>query len=133
MIKEKHIPVVLKECTFAIALLLLLPPAAAADADRGEGLYTDTYKCYACHGYNAQTGYKRLKPMRFTQEGFIRIVRTGMPGSGFREMPAYADVSKKDLADIYAYILSIPFDAPGFEEIPLLEDIRNRKMNSLGD
>jgi mono/diheme cytochrome c family protein len=95
------------------------PGAASGDAARGRVLYTTTYKCYACHGYDAQTGERRLVPLNFTRDGFATFVqRSPLP-----QMPAYPDASDAELADIYAYIQSLPIDAPAVEEIPLLEDV----------
>jgi mono/diheme cytochrome c family protein len=107
---------------------LAQPPdrSTTGDAQRGGRLFTDTYNCYACHGFDAQTGQRRLKPMNYTQERFISFVRN----SPLPQMPAFADVPARDLADIYAYILSIPVDAPEVSETPLLENILQRKLGA---
>jgi len=97
------------------------------DAGRGATLFSSTYKCFACHGYDAQTGQRRLKPMNYTEEGFTTFVQN----SPLAQMPAYPDVSATALADIYAYILSIPVDAPEIEDIPLLQDILEGKLSAL--
>ena len=98
------------------------------NAQRGAKLFSDTYNCYACHGFDAQTGQRRLVPMKYTQEGFIAFVnRSPLP-----QMPAFADVPAQDLADIYAYIRSIPEDAPKVSDVPLLNDILQREMKALG-
>jgi len=102
---------------------------ATGNAQRGEALFTAVYKCYACHGFDAQTGQRRLKPMNYTEDGFITFVNN----SPLPQMPAYADVPTEDLADVYAYILSIPIDAPEVEDVPLLSDILDRKLESLSD
>lgn len=91
------------------------------DPDRGRGLYEETYKCYACHGYDAQSIEPRLKPLNFTQDGFVTFVQN----SPLPLMPAYPDAPAQDLADIYAYIRSIPEDAPEVDEVPLLRAIRD--------
>jgi hypothetical protein len=96
-------------------------PAATGDKERGKA-YFQTYKCYACHGYSGQTGVRRLVPMRFPQEAFIGFVRN----SPIPDMPAYRDVPTAKLADLYAYIRSIPADAPEVSKVPLLEEIRAR-------
>lgn len=99
------------------------------DADRGRVLFTTTYKCYACHGYDAQTGERRLLPMQYTQEDFTTFVqRSPLP-----QMPAYPDMSSQALADVYAYIRSIPEDAPDVQDLPLLRSIRERKIDALSD
>lgn len=100
------------------------PAELVGDADRGEAAYTSEYKCYACHGYDAQTGERRLVPMRFTQEGFITFVQN----SPLPQMPAYPDVPAQALADIYAYVQTIPADAPEIEDVPLLKALRDAKL-----
>lgn len=102
-------------------------PSLVGDAARGEPLYADTYNCYACHGFDAQTGERRLLPMNYTQEAFITFVQN----SPLPNMPPYPDVPPQDLADIYAYIRSIPVDAPDLNSVPLLRDIRERKTAAL--
>jgi len=103
--------------------------AATGNAARGSTLFTTGFKCYACHGFDAQTGQRRLKPMNYTEDGFITFVRS----SPLPQMPAYPDASRAALADVYAYVLSIPVDAPDIDEIPLLRDIRDSKMRALGE
>lgn len=97
------------------------------DARRGKPLFDDAYNCYACHGFDAQTGERRLLPMNYTQEGFITFVQN----SPLPNMPAFPDAAAQDLADIYAYINSIQVDAPAVDQLPLLKDIRDRKQAAL--
>ena len=97
--------------------------APVGDAARGKPLFADTYNCYACHGLDAQTGERRLVPMIYPQEAFIAFVQN----SPLPQMPAFPDVPAQDLADIYAYIRSLPADAPAVTDIPLLQAIRDRK------
>src|SRR5512138_1551955 len=117
----------------ALGAALLLAPFAApqaqqltGDATRGKSLFTTEYKCYACHGFDAQTGERRLLPMNYTQEGFITFVQN----SPLPNMPAYPDMPAQALADVYAYIRSIPVDAPDLESIPLLQQLRDRKLQA---
>jgi mono/diheme cytochrome c family protein len=93
------------------------------DSARGEPLYADTFNCYACHGFDAQSGERRLLPLNYTQEGFITFVQN----SPLPNMPAFPDASAQQLADIYAYIRTIPADAPAVGEVPLLREILERK------
>lgn len=102
--------------------------AATGDAARGKQLFSDTFNCYACHGFDAQTGERRLVPMRFPQDGFITFVQN----SPLPQMPAFPDASAQDLADIYAYIRTIPADAPPLGELPLLRDVLDRKNAAAG-
>ena len=97
------------------------------NADNGKELYV-AYSCYACHGYTGETARVRLNPLLFTLEDFVEYLRNppevlgaggfGMPFS----MPAYAgpDVSGQDLADVYAYLRSLPSTSLDPENIPLL-------------
>jgi len=117
-------------CLLAATSALVMPSSSvraqtpAGDAQRGKTLFL-SYKCYACHGYTGETGQTgvRLNPPRFPQIAFMAYVRNP---SGRRTeggiMPAYAgeDVSDQTLADIYAYVSSLPSSTPPLAEIPLL-------------
>ena len=99
---------------------------AAQDTDavgRGQYLYEDGYKCFACHGYDGQSGLRRLVPLNYTLPGFTALVRN----SPFAQMPSYNDVPDDDLAAIFSYIGSLAADAPAIEDVDLLDDIRRRK------
>lgn len=102
---------------------LLLAFAAAAftqtpDAQNGRKLFT-RFGCYQCHQREAQgaaaTG-PRLGPHPIPYANFSRYVRqpTG-------QMPPYTAkvVKEADLADIYAFLQSLP-DPPPAKDIPLL-------------
>jgi mono/diheme cytochrome c family protein len=108
-------------------LTLAQPGPATGDAQRGKELFTNGYKCYACHGFDAQTGQRRLVPMNYTEEGFITFVQN----SPLPQMPVYADVADQDLADVYAYIRTIPVDAPEVDRIPLLKNILDESIKAL--
>ncbi len=99
------------------------------DAARGEPLYSDTFNCYACHGFDAQSGERRLVPLNYTQEGFVTFVQS----SPLPNMPAFPDASPQQLADIYAYIRTIPADAPALADVQLLRDILDRKAQAAGE
>src|SRR5262245_12473715 len=99
----------------------LAPPTG--DAKRGQELFEKTYKCYACHGYDGQTGNPRLVPMNRTQEAFLAYVRK--PSTP--QMPKFVDPPEKDLVDVYAYVRSIPVAAPPADSIPLLKGIIDRR------
>ena len=103
--------------------------AVVGDAARGRPLFSYTFNCYACHGFDAQSGERRLVPMNYTQEGFITFVQN----SPLPNMPAFPDASPQQLADIYAYIRTIPADAPAVGEVPLLRDILDRKTRAAAD
>ena len=96
--------------------------ALEGDAGRGAALFVD-YTCYGCHGYTGETGRgPRLNPPRLRQAQFIGYLRN--PPNP-RQMPPYrqVDVSDQKLADIYAFLTSLPPASPEAEDIPLLRDI----------
>jgi ubiquinol-cytochrome c reductase cytochrome c subunit len=115
-------------CGLAVTLLAAAPlaqapaPAAAAapkgDAARGRKLY-DSVGCYQCHGFVAQGGGAgpRLAPKLLPFDALSRYVRkpTG-------DMPPYTAkvVSDQELADIYAFLATIP-QPPAVDSIPLLK------------
>jgi len=121
-------------CTITAAAALIAVTLAAqppsqtvvGDAARGQPLFADTFNCYACHGFDAQSGERRLVPMNYTQEGFITFVQN----SPLPNMPPFPDASAQQLADIYAYIRTIPADAPAVNDLPLLRDILDRKAQA---
>jgi len=116
----------------ALGLLIAAAPAPAqqnagsapvGNAERGRQLFSDTYNCYACHGFDAQTGERRLVPMNYPVEGFITFVQN----SPLPQMPAFRDASAQTLADIWAYLKTIPVDAPPLADLPLLRDVLARR------
>ena len=96
------------------------------DAKRGKELFDKTYRCYACHGFDGQTGSPRLVPMARSQEAFLTYVRK--PST--EGMPKFPTVPERDLVDVYAYIRSIPVAAPPVETIPQLKDVLDRRARS---
>jgi mono/diheme cytochrome c family protein len=113
----------------AVTLSAQQGQAVVGDAARGKPLFADTFNCYACHGFDAQSGERRLVPLNYTQEGFITFVQS----SPLPNMPAYPDASPQQLADIYAYIRTIPADAPAVADVPLLRDILERKARAAAE
>jgi mono/diheme cytochrome c family protein len=107
----------------AVSLAAQQPAAIVGDAARGEPLFADTFNCYACHGFDGQSGERRLVPLNYTQDGFITFVQS----SPLPNMPAYPDASPQQLADIYAYIRTLTPDAPPLAEVPLLREILEEK------
>ncbi len=119
----------------AVWLLLVSSGAAQApvalaaptgDATRGKVLFEQTLRCYACHGFDAQTGSPRLVPMVRSEEVFLAYVKK--PAT--QGMPSFRDAADRDLADVYAYIRSIPRAAPAAESIPLLKSILDRRTSA---
>ncbi len=99
----------------------LAPPTG--DAVRGKVVFEQTLRCYACHGFDAQTGSPRLVPMARTQEVFLAYVRKPATVG----MPSFRDAAERDLLDVYAYIRSIPPAAPAADSLPLLKSIIDRR------
>lgn len=97
--------------------------APTGDATRGKTLFEQTLRCYACHGFDGQTGSPRLVPMARSQEVFLAYVRK--PAT--QGMPSFRDAAERDLLDVYAYIRSIPVAAPAADSIPLLKSIVDRR------
>jgi mono/diheme cytochrome c family protein len=105
----------------AIAASLLLGQAAAsaASAEKGKTLFT-TYGCFQCHGTVGQGGNAgpKIAPDPMPYEALVNFVRTTN-----RQMPPYREavLPSDDLADIYAYLQSIP-KSQDYKSIPLLND-----------
>lgn len=101
---------------FLLLLAFVSLTATAADAEKGRATFVQ-HGCYQCHGFMGQGGAgKTLAPNPLPFETFAVFVRNT---SG--AMPPYqkAILSDDDLADIYAYLRSIP-KPPDYKRIPLL-------------
>lgn len=100
--------------------------AQSADTGRtvsGKTLFNDKFMCYTCHGYSGQNGSgARLVPMKMAQAAFIAYVRN--PPAPNR-MPSFSAkvMTDAELADVYAYIKSLPDSAPDPKTVPLLRDL----------
>jgi len=81
----------------------------AGDAAKGKAVFLKEL-CFTCHGRSGQGGaYNGPAPI---------LAQTPMPFEGFKaqirnpvnDMPAYSDavLSDKDIADIYAFVKSLP-------------------------
>ena len=100
--------------------------APTGDAKRGKDLFENKLRCYACHGFDGQTGSPRLVPMNRSQEAFLTYVRK--PAT--QGMPSFVDVQERDLTDVYAYIRSIRQAAPAVDTIPILKGIVDRRTRA---
>jgi mono/diheme cytochrome c family protein len=108
----------------AFSLSAQTPPAGAAgkapagNIDNGKKIYT-TYGCYQCHNYAANGGGAgpRLAPNPIAFAAFLRQIRK--PSN---EMPPYTEkvVTDQEVADMYAFLLTIP-PAPPAASIPILQ------------
>ena len=94
--------------------------ALAASAEKGKAAYVK-HGCWQCHGFMGQGGVTgpKLAPNPMPAEAFAAFVRFTN-----RAMPPYqkAILSDGDLADIHAYLQSIP-KAPDYRSIPLLNPL----------
>jgi mono/diheme cytochrome c family protein len=119
------------DTTYAVApeQLALSVPIDTADVARGRHFATGIAGCIDCHGAHLQgTVFLDVPPFRmvapnltrgqggiggtFTDADFVRAIRHGVgpDGRGLYIMPAgdYSHLSDQDLADIIAYVKSVP-------------------------
>ena len=114
----------MKSCSVAIGLAALAAglvlgqaSALAASAEKGKVAFIKN-GCWQCHGERGQGGVTGFKlapdPIPFeTLQTFVRTTNRNMP-------PYRVEIlSNDDLADIYAYLQSIP-KGPDAKSIPLL-------------
>ena len=112
-------------CTLAAAMIIpgqSQDPAAnlTGNVERGKTLFNAAFKCASCHGTTGESGSPRLVPMRRSQADFIKFVQKPTVNA----MPAFGDQSPQALADVYAYIKSIPERTPPpLPNIPVLNDV----------
>jgi mono/diheme cytochrome c family protein len=110
-----------------ILILSFLVIAASALAQTKPGDVTNGKRifmrngCYQCHGTVGQGGLAgpRLAQTKLSQAGFTAYVRNPAPGS----MPPFRAkvMSDQELADVYAYVQSVPPPVPP-ADIPILKD-----------
>ena len=115
---------------FALTALLAAGALATAqaqnappgDAAHGKQVYLSD-ACFTCHGRSGQGGaYEGPAPI---------LARTALPFEGFKaeirnpvkDMPAYSDavLSDQDIADIYAFVESLPVPQTP-KDIPILNN-----------
>jgi mono/diheme cytochrome c family protein len=100
--------------------------APTGNAQRGKTLFETSLRCYACHGFDGQTGSPRLVPMVRAEDVFLAYVRK--PAT--QGMPSFVAQTEADLRDVYAYIRSIPQAAPNADAVPLLKGILDRRAKA---
>ena len=113
----------MKRIAALIFALSLAPTASfAASAEKGKAAFLQ-HGCWQCHGTQGQgsimtSGGKRLAPDPLPWEAFAGFVR-----STNRAMPPYSEamLPNDDLADIHAYLSSIP-KTKDHKSIPLLSE-----------
>jgi mono/diheme cytochrome c family protein len=112
---------VLAPAVFAAGLMFGAAATLAADAAKGKAAYMK-FGCWQCHGTEGQGSAatsqgKVLAPDPPPLDTFVKFVR-----STDRAMPPYSEqvLSNEDLADMHAYLSSIP-KGKDYKSIPLLE------------
>ncbi len=102
-----------------LTMSLFAQTKPSGNADAGKKLFTAN-GCYQCHGYVGQGGAAgaRIGRTALNLQAFTKYVRqpTG-------QMPPYTAkvMTDEQLADVYAYLQSIPA-APARKDIPLLNE-----------
>src|SRR5579863_3317737 len=101
------------------ATSLLLAQSPKGDAANGKKLFA-SYGCFECHGYVGQGGAAgaRIAPKPLPWAAFSKYVRHPT-----NQMPPYTTkvVSDDQLADIHAYLESIPAP-PAVKDVPQLNN-----------
>jgi mono/diheme cytochrome c family protein len=111
-----------KHITLTASLLVLAAGLNGQDAKHGKELFLKN-TCYGCHGFSGENGPgARLVPMKMAQATFIAYVRNPPRAN---QMPSYSPkvLSDADMADIYAYIKTIPDTERPAKSIPVLKQI----------
>jgi mono/diheme cytochrome c family protein len=121
-------------CFIAAALVLCMEAAPTSpvtgNAVSGKKLYY-SYGCYACHGYNGETGARPFVGRwghLATEQEFITFLRgrtNVAPVVPSASMPNFSAASLPDqnAKDIYAYIRTFKSSAPELKDIPTLNEI----------
>ena len=109
--------------TLLAGVALAQQSTTTGNADNGKRLFLRD-GCWACHGYAGQGGRDgaRLADTALTTAQLTRYVRR--PSGA---MPAYIDkvITDQELADIYAYVKSLPGPKP-VKDIPLLNELKGQ-------
>jgi mono/diheme cytochrome c family protein len=116
-----HLGIRVGLAALATGLLLGQGTALAASAEKGKVAYMRN-GCFQCHGTVGQgsvqtSGGRVITDTALPYEAFAAFVRTAK-----RQMPPYSEkiLSNDDLADIYAYLKSLPKTAD-YKTVPLLK------------
>ena len=112
-------------CMALLGVVASLTGALAADAAKGKTAYIQN-GCWQCHDFAGEAA---------STSGGTVLARTALPLDAFKTfvrattgaMPPYrpAVLSDDDLADIYAYLQSLPVPKP-VSDIPLLNATRSK-------
>ena len=105
---------------FLVVAAAALSQTKPGDTTNGKRIFMRN-GCYQCHGTVGQGGLAgaRLAQTKLTLAGFTAYVRNPAPGS----MPPFRAkvMSDQELADVYAYVQSVPPPVPP-ADIPILND-----------
>ena len=131
----------MKKSAVALGFVLLAvstpraQPPATGDPNKGKTLFA-AHRCFACHGYNGETGTRLLQedgtfiPRLLTVRGFTAFIRAPRPGDAppvgsSVTMPSYGVSSLPDpqAADLFAYIKTFKPTQPALTDIPLLNQM----------
>ena len=102
----------------------------SGNAANGKQLFYN-YGCYACHGYNGETGARPFVGRwgnLGTEQTFLTFLRgraNVAPVTPATSMPNFSQdvMSDKQAKDIYAYIRTFKSSAPELKDIPTLNAI----------
>jgi mono/diheme cytochrome c family protein len=112
-----HLNWKLLTAALAVGAVMAGDAAFAASAEKGKAAFTK-YGCWQCHGFSGQGGSAGLKlaPDPLPLESLSAFIR-----SSNGPMPPYSEkvLSNDDVADIHAYLSSLP-KPPDYKSIPLL-------------
>jgi mono/diheme cytochrome c family protein len=108
------------------------PPTSpvTGNAAKGKKVFLD-YGCYACHGYNGETGARNFVGRwgnLQTEQQFITFLRGRANVAPLTPVSSMPNFSEKSLADdkakdLYAYIRTFRSTAPTTKSVPALDDI----------
>lgn len=112
----------MKKIYLVVLLAATLPGLAVAqNAENGKRLFVRD-GCYECHGYAGQGGIAgaRLAPPVLNAQAITRYIRR--PAGA---MPGFSNkvISDQEVADIYAYLKTIPAPKP-VKDIPILNQLK---------
>ncbi|HET7765027.1 MAG TPA: cytochrome c [Burkholderiales bacterium] len=116
--KMNVIPSAARNLLFAAGVLFASTALAAGSAEKGKAAFVQ-HGCWQCHGLVGQGGVTgpRLAHTALSVEALSAFVRNTRGA-----MPPYqkAILSEADIADIHAYLQSLP-KPPDYKSIPLLK------------
>jgi mono/diheme cytochrome c family protein len=107
--------------SLTVASQATAPAGPGGDIAKGKAVFERT-GCWQCHGRQGQGGREGPRiasPVPMNWERLSTFVRTTRG-----DMPPYTEkvLSNQELADLFAYLRSIP-PAPDFKTIPLLNEM----------